>query len=487
MKKTVAKGFFWVSGSMALVRGARYLAFFVIAGVLSPADFGHFAELVVVVIGLTLMQGFGIGQALIFRKERVDEAADTLFFISLALGVLFFLAAWTGAPLVERFYNHDGLTGPFRLYSVFLICRAFQTVPVRLFEKNLQFRKKLVPGLIGSLLYAATTIFLAFRGAGLWALVAGEAIGAVGETVTYWIISPWKPRLRFVPSIAKEDLRFGWAILGGTVLIFLFQGIDRVAISRLLGPDRLGFYAFAYTIASLPETFFIRAFNTVLLPSYTSDTLDRKKRKELFFRATSYGGAMGIIFVIGVVLFGAYFLEAAYGEKWLPALPSLYILAFLGLFRALSALSEDLIVGLGRPSIFRVLCGFRLILALAALYFGIVKGGITGVAIVMTSATFLTFLAGWETVRRLLGASPSDFVRALSGPLVAGAAAVLLSLLAHQVLPGKPSLPAVLLAGAIVFSFFMVLWFLIDHEARNEWWRWIEKKRADRFAHGPKA
>ena len=73
------------------------------------------------------------------------------------------------------------------------------------------------------------------------------------------------------------------------------------------------------------------------------------------------------------------------------------------------------------------------------------------------------------------------------GPLVAGAASVLLSLLAHRVLPGKPSLPAVLLAGAIVFFFFMVLWFLIDHEARNEWRRWIKKKRADRLAHGPEA
>jgi len=479
MKRTVAKGFLWVAGTMALIRGARYLAFLVLGGVLAPTDFGRFAAIFVIVNGLALFQGFGLGHALICRRECVDESSDTIFLLSAGLGAVFLAVAWAGAPLVESLFGEEGLAAPFRLCAVFVLLRALQTVPARLFDKGLAFQKRLLPGVVGSVTYACVVIVLAFRGAGVWALVAGEVTAAAGETVTYWVLSPWRPRFRFRADIARQDVSFGWLVLGGTMAIFLFQALDRVTISKMLGTHQLGLYAFVLTLGALPANFAVRAFNTVLLPSYTSPGVDSEKRRELFLRAVSYVAALGTLFAVGVVGLGGYFLEAAYGDKWLGAVAAFSILAVLGVFRSFSSLSEDLIVAAGRPSLFRWINLLRLLLAVCGVWFGARHGGITGVAIVMAGATVVACIVGWVAVGRLTGFSLRDLGASFAGPLGAGAVSALVLLATAGALPEEASMAGLAAAGVLVTVVFLVSWLTFDRKVRGEWSRLMARARPD--------
>ena len=468
MKRTVAKGFFWVAGTMALIRAARYLAFLVLGGVLAPTDFGRFAAIFVIVNGLALFQGFGLGHALICRRQCVDESCDTVFLLSAALGTVFFVLAWAGAPLVETFFAEEGLVAPFRLCAFFVLIRALQTVPARLFDKGLRFQKRFLPALVGSVVYAPLAISLAFRGAGVWALVAGEVAAAAGETITYWVLSPWRPRFRFRWDIARQDLSFGWIVLGGTMAIFLFQAADRVTISRILGTHQLGLYVFVLTLGALPANYIMRAFNTVLLPSYASPGVEAGKQRELYFRALSYAGALAILFLVGVLGLGGYFLEAAYGQKWLGAVSAFYVLALLGVFRSFSALSEDLMVAVGKPSLFRRINWVRLVVAAAAVWFGATRGGITGVAVVMLAATVIACVLGWVVVGKLTGASVRDFATSFRGPLIGGAVAAGAAVLVVRTLPSPPGLVAFAVGGSLISAVFFVSWLAADKGARGE-------------------
>jgi len=471
MKRTVAKGFLWVAGTMSLIRAARYLAFLVLGGLLAPTDFGRFAAIFVVVNGLALLQGFGLGHALICRRDCVDESCDTTFIMSAGLGVIFFGLAWAGAPLVESLFAEEGLAAPFRVCALLVLIRAFQMVPARLFDKELAFRKRLLPGVLGSVTYASAAIVLAFRGAGVWALVVGEVAAAAAETVTYWIISPWRPRFRFRIDIAKQDLSFGWLVLGGTMAIFLFQMVDRVTISRLLGTHQLGLYAFVLTLGALPATYAVRAFNTVLLPSYTAPGVDSEKRRELFLRAVSYVAALGMLFAIGVVGLGRYFLVAAYGDKWIGAVGAFSVLALLGVFRSFSALTEDLIVASGKPSVFRRISILRLLIAAGGVWFGARQGGIAGVAVVMTGATVVACVVGWFAAGRLAGFSLREFGASFAGPLGAGAISALLLWATAGALPEVPSLAGFATAGALLTVVFLASWMILDRGTLREWRR----------------
>jgi len=480
MKRAVLRGVAWVGGAMFMVRAVRYVALLILGGLLSPRDFGLFAAVHVVVDGLALLQGFGIGHALIYRKEETAEAADTSFFLSIGIGLVLVVLAWVSAPAVERFYGERGLADLFRAVSIVLVIRSVLMVPFRLFEKALDFKKKLAPAIAGSATYLAVALSLAYRGAGVWSLVGGEIASVLSETVAYWIVSPWRPRLRFRPDLAQQDLSFGWVVLGGSALIFAFRNVDRIVLSRLVGSGGLGLYAFAFSLANLPATFLVRVLNTVLFPSYSSLGEDRKEQSALFMRATSYTAAGGILYAVGLIVFGRYFLTSMYGDKWLGAVVPLYALAAFSVFRSLSALVGDLLVGMGRPNVFRALNALQLAVAAAGVYAGARLGGILGVAIVMAVASGVALVAGWVAARRTLGETGASFARSLRGPIVAAAIAVAPAVGLRRLLPADESVVAVVAAGGVVAVVFGIAWFAVDRELRGE----INRLRAGRRAPG---
>jgi O-antigen/teichoic acid export membrane protein len=472
MKRAVLRGVLWVGGATFMVRAVRYVALLILGGLLSPRDFGLFAAVHVVVDGLALLQGFGIGHALIYRKEQTAEAADTSFLLSVGIGITIVAAAWVGAPAVERFYGEPGLAGLFRAAAIVLVIQSVRMVPFRLFEKALDFRKKLAPAVAGSAAYLTVAISLAYRGAGAWSLVGGEIASMLAETVAYWIVSPWRPSFRFRPDLARQDLSFGWVVLGGSVLIFAFRNVDRVVLSRLLGSHGLGLYAFAFSLANLPATFFVRVLNTVLFPSYTSLGDDRSAQGALFMRATSYAAAAAVLYAIGLIVFGRYFLAAMYGDRWLGAVLPLYALAVFSIFRSLSALVGDLLVGTGRPNTFRALNALQLAVAVAGVYAGARLAGVLGVAVVMAVASGVALVAGWLAVKRVIGETGTGFARSLRGPAIAAAVAGPAAAGLLRLLPDEGSVLAVVVAAGAVAAAFAVAWFLVDGELRSEWRGW---------------
>jgi O-antigen/teichoic acid export membrane protein/uncharacterized protein involved in exopolysaccharide biosynthesis len=468
MKRSVLHGVAWVGGIMFLVRAVRYLALLVLGGLLEPVEFGVFAALFVVIDGLALLQGFGIGQALIYRKSETDEAADTSFLLSIAIGAALVVASWFLAPVVAEFYRDPSMVPLFRAASLVLVIHGFRLVPFRLLEKALDFRKKLVPAISGSAGYFVVAVLLAARGAGAWSLVWATVASILLETVAYWAVSSWRPSFRFNRRIAIEDLRFGWVVLGGSVLVFAFQNIDRIVLSRVIGTYALGVYAFAFSLANLPATLFVRILNTVLFPSYSSLGDDRAGQRSLFLRATSYMSAAGLLYTVGAVFLGRYFLFSAYGDKWLDAVLPLSILVFFALFRSLAALVGDLLVGTGHPKLFRVLTATQLALAAVGLYFGAKHGGMVGVALVMTGAQVVSLAVGWISAARVVGARAADFGRAVRGPLAAGAITAAATALTVRALPAGGNLAALAAAVVGVAAFYLAAWSAIDSKLRGE-------------------
>jgi O-antigen/teichoic acid export membrane protein len=469
MRRTVLRGVAWVGGVTFMVRAVRYVALLILGGLLSPRDFGLFAAIHVVVDGLALLQGFGIGHALIYRKEETDEAADTSFFLSAGIGAALVTLAWIAAPAVVRFYGEPGLEPLFRAAVLVLAIQSIRMVPFRLIEKALDFRKKLLPATAGAIAYLAVALTLAYRGAGAWALVWGEIASVLSETVAYWLVSPWRPRLRFRADLARQDLGFGWIVLGGGVLTFAFRNVDRITLSRMFGPHGLGLYAFAFAVANLPATFFVRVLNTVLFPSYSSLGDDRERQRYLFLRATSYTAAGAILYAVGLIAFGRHFLTAMYGDKWSGAVVPLYALAVFAISRSLSALVGDLLVGTGHPNTFRALNALQLAAAAAGVYVGARLGGVPGVAAVMAGASLVALVAGWAAARRVLGATAAGLARSLRGPVLAAAVATVPAVALRRLLPAEAGVALVLASGAAVAATFVAAWFAVDRELRSDW------------------
>jgi O-antigen/teichoic acid export membrane protein len=309
---------------------------------------------------------------------------------------------------------------------------------------------------------------LAFRGSGAWALVWAEVASVSVETLAYWLISPWRPKLSFSRKIARQDLGFGWVVLGGSVLIFAFRSIDRVVLSRAMATYYLGLYAFAYSIANIPAFLLTRVLNTVLLPSYSALSEDRDRQRELFYRATSYLAGTGSIYMLCLLAFGGYGLSSLYGDKWADAVLPLSVLSVFGLARALTDLCGDLLIGTGHPGQFRRVQAVQLAVALVAIYPGVLLWGVTGVAVAMTLAAVAALVIAERMSGSILAGTASDLASAFRGPLIAFAVLVIPAFGLERVLPDGGSLPAVVAASFAVAVSYLGVWLAVDRHLRRD-------------------
>jgi O-antigen/teichoic acid export membrane protein len=386
----------------------------------------------------------------------------------LGLGLVFFAVAWLAAPAVESFYGTPSGMVPFRVLATVLVVHSLRVVPLRLLEKTFDFRAKLVPTVAGSIAYLVVSVAVAMRGLGVWSFVLGIVVSAAVETLFFWLRSPWRPRWRVEADIAREALAFGWPVVLGAVLIYLFTTIDRVSLARWGGPGLLGPYAFAFSLAALPTTINAAVVGTVLLPSYSALAGDHERRLALHLRAAKMTAAAGVLFSLLAVVFGGSALRAAYGTKWLAAVHVLGILSVGSVFRSMGSLVGDLLVGVGRPKSYQTMNALQLGVAVVGVPLGLLKGGAAGVAVAVSAASAVALFYGWAVARAPLGTSFAPFLRVWVTPLRAGLAGGAVAAIIRLMARGSSSPGYVVAQVAGVAAVFCGACWVLDAELRAD-------------------
>jgi PST family polysaccharide transporter len=285
--------------------------------------------------------------------------------------------------------------------------------------------------------------------------------------VAFWIVSPWRPGGRFAADVAREDLRFGLPVVGAAVLAYACFSLDRFALGRFAGPETLGFYAFALSLAMLPSNVGSSVVNTVLLPSYRHIAGDRSALRNLHLHAVALSAGLNLLFAAVALVLAQPFLRSIYGTKWDAAADPLRILAFAGLLRALASLCGEFLVGVGRPSAYRAMNFTHLVVAAAAIAFGLGRGGAIGVAWAMTAGVAASVLHGWLEARAPLGTSFAGIAATLGGPMAAFAASAIAGFGLLAAAPGAAGMVWVLAVALVQAAVFLGVWFRLDARLRR--------------------
>lgn len=227
-----------------------------------------------------------------------------------------------------------------------------------LLDRELRFgRTSLVYSLSFTLAYLPA-LWLAYRGAGIWSLVAQHMFftgfrflgifGLVHGRLHDWTKFP----SRFTPGLAREYLRFGGIIGLGLAAGIILAQFDNFLIGTLVGVSALGFYDRAYRMAQWPGQLLQSLTNRALF--YTYARL-REHRSHLHQLATFM---LWIIANFSLPLALAVFLAAPelvmvlYGPRWLPSVFFLRILALLAAVQPLLENAGQLFIALGKPRLF---------------------------------------------------------------------------------------------------------------------------------------
>jgi O-antigen/teichoic acid export membrane protein len=215
----------------------------ILARLLTPTDFGVVAAAAMLVSFAHIFWDAGLGKALIRYGGDLNTAANTAFWINIALGIVCATIVIGSSEWIATEIFRDARVAPvLTVLALQILLTALASIHTALLQKDMQFRELFWVRLITVSLPAAVSIPLAWNGYGYWALVVASVVGQAIQAALLWKICSWRPAVQFSAAVAKEIAPFGmWVSITG-LLSWFYVWADSLIVGIYLGADDLGRY-----------------------------------------------------------------------------------------------------------------------------------------------------------------------------------------------------------------------------------------------------
>src|SRR5690554_4023277 len=221
LKDKTISGVFWSFLQKVGDRGIQFVITIVLARLLMPEDFGLIGMLAIfIAISQSLVEA-GFNKALIQKKDVDEEDYSTVFYINLIVSVLLYFLLYFCAPYISEFYNQPRLTPLTRVLSLVFILNAFGYVQETKLIKEIQFKRLMIIHLPSTIISGIVAVILAYKGCGVWSIVAQRLTLRFVFVIQMWLYSNWKPLWTFNKEKAKRLFSFG----GNLMLVGIIQAI----------------------------------------------------------------------------------------------------------------------------------------------------------------------------------------------------------------------------------------------------------------------
>lgn len=467
-RRRVGLGLFWVAIATIGIKGLSLLRKLLLARLLVPNDFGLVAYASLALGVLELFKELGFGSALIYRREQVEEAANTTFVAIIGSSILLYGLAWILSPLIGGFFRNQALVPVLRVLALTLIISSVSQVPLTLMARDMGFKRRAIPQMIAVLLGSLVSVVLALLGYGVWSIVYGQIIISLVTAALVWFFCPWRPSYRFDGAVARELWSYGKHIIGSQVMVFFVTNIDDAFVGRLLGDAALGYYNLAYDLSNLPATHLSRIVGQVMFPAFSVVQGNPVRQREVFFKSLKFVSLVAFPVAIITLFYARHFIVFAYGNKWYPAAIPLQYLTIYGLARAIAVNMGNVFKAGGRPKWLFYIGSWRLAMMAALLYPAIRYGGVTGVAQLSALVAIVDFALSLYLTNRIIQAPWMRYARTLL-PMVL--AATVTAAIGHRAYIWMQndihpfiSMP---MTGALALGLYFVAMYTSDVEIRH--------------------
>jgi O-antigen/teichoic acid export membrane protein len=324
-KKEVISSLFWKLMERGGSQGISFVVSIVLARILLPEEYGLIA-LIMIFISLAnvFVQG-GFNSALIQKKDADDIDFSTVFYISLFIAGLLYIVLFFSAPSIARFYEQLQLIAVIRVLSITLFFGTVNSIQIAVISRNMQF-KKLFYSSFGAIIASGIVgIIMAYKGFGVWALVAQQIINQLFSTLIMWFTVKWRPKLLFSFKRLQGLLSFGWKILVSNLINTLFLNLRSLIIGKIYSADMLGYFNRGKQFPLIIITNVNGSIQSVMLPAYSSEQGNRKRVKDMVRRSITTSSFIVFPIMVGLAIVSKPLVTLVLTDKWLPCVPFLQI------------------------------------------------------------------------------------------------------------------------------------------------------------------
>jgi O-antigen/teichoic acid export membrane protein len=430
LTRTVVRGAGIAGLGFASTLALNFGFYLVLARLATPSDFGVLAAgSLFVGLGMVFAES-GMLAAVIQRRDRVEEAANTAFVSTVLGGVGLTLLALALAPLIGVVFGSHRIGEVAAALSGWLFLNLAAVVPNALLQRRFSFARRAFVEPAAVIAFGTTAVIACAAGLGVWGLVLGVYASGTAHLVLSWAFARWRPAPRTASmSMWRELVGFGRHIFASEVLIRIGTAAETLLLGRFVSPGKLGQYRYAYRIASIPFLGTVNVASYVLYPAFAHIATDEARFHAAFLRALRWLAVLVAPASLILLALGEPLAVLLLGERWRPAGQALMAMSGYALGGAAISVASEAFKASGNPAVLprmhALWTGLAVLLMLALLPLGLI-----GIAIAVAAAAILVGIYALRRVAQVLGLSGARVGAELWPSLAAAAvmAAVVLPL-----------------------------------------------------------
>ena len=208
LKQRTAQGLIWggVSNGMVQLLGALFGIWLI--NILSPADYGKMAALVIFSNLASVLQESGFTAALANKQEPTHEEYNAVFWFNVLVGLGLYVILFCASPLIAAFYGDPILCPLGRFAFLGFVAASFGTAQRAYLFGHLMVKQTSIMQMASITISNVIGICLAYAGFAYWGLAAQSLIYICSMTAFAWYFSPWRPTwpLSNSPRGGKDSL-----------------------------------------------------------------------------------------------------------------------------------------------------------------------------------------------------------------------------------------------------------------------------------------
>lgn len=351
LKQKAVSGMVWTALQRYSTIFIQFISGIILARLLTPYDYGCIGMLSIFMMLAQTFIDSGFGSALIQKKQPTQTDYSSIFWWNIAMAVVMYAILFVAAPFIARFYEIPLLSSVLRVQGVVLFLYAINIIQQNQLRKKLNFKLLSIVTIATSLIALSVTIWMAYSGFGVWALVAQNLLTAAIPAIVFWVTVKWRPAFIFSPKSFKELFGFGFYMFLTQLINEFSRQVQGLVIGKVYNPATLGYYAKADGTERLASSSISQIISQVTYPLYAEIQDDKVALSNAIKRITTSLAYVTFPMMFLLLLCAESIFVLLYSERWLPSVPYFQVLCIAGLAYSLQSINLQVIAAIGKSKI----------------------------------------------------------------------------------------------------------------------------------------
>jgi O-antigen/teichoic acid export membrane protein len=352
LKNKTVNGLKWSALERILSQGIQLILMLILARLLGPKAFGLIGMLAMfIAIGQVFIDS-GFSSALIRKTDRTNTDYSTAFYFNIIVAICCYLLLYFSAGYIANFYQQPELVLLAKVIGLSLIANSFSVVPRTILTVSMNFKAQAKASICSVILGGGVALIFAWKGYGVWALVAQTLSVSVLSALFLNIITRWVPALIFSKKSFNYLFGFGGKLLVSGLLDTTYNNVYQLIIGKKFSAENVGQFTQANQVSSIPAMTMTNIIQRVTYPMFSHMQEDSHKMDEYYLLTMKVAALFIFPLMAGVAILAQPLLQLVLGSQWHEAAGLVTILALAYMLYPIHAINLNVLQVKGRSDLF---------------------------------------------------------------------------------------------------------------------------------------